>query len=245
MNNNPMARGLTSENRARGARNAAKLRVRCPVCNMSIRPCSLRNHINAQHEARPEVLPARKRCSRCDTWKPASEFHRKRQEGRPDQLQSHCKACHRLDVKESYWRDPARGRARQRKHWSKVSQDPERLAIRRDQRRQRHGWKPRVTASTARSGPELPKGPFVEWLKTLGDTYSAMADATGLPEKTIRGIFSNHDRVSMQTVDRACTTAERGITVDDLYPMGEVIPLPRGKTGAKSCVPTESSYRAI
>lgn len=71
--------------------------------NAYCKPC----HLAWQHEnkAKPVVVPAEKFCTKCNTTKPVSEFHKSRGHSSKG-LATHCKVCHAQYYRDRVQRDP-------------------------------------------------------------------------------------------------------------------------------------------
>lgn len=142
--------------------------------------------------------------------------------------------CKQHDIQRSIARakaDPERERARQRAVYERRRQDPERLAIIRDQSRESKrrtlGIAPeryRVNgprSSAASGGDVLDPVPFAAWLRSLGTNAETIGLACGLSASQVRKYLKGERAVVLDVVDRALLEANTVTTLDDLYPIGE------------------------
>lgn len=141
--------------------------------------------------------------------------------GYPD---SYCKACKNERRAQAYRDRPKTKADANRRAWDALKGDPERIAVRREQRRnanrqKRNGGASRPNLQPYSGGTPQPAGPFVAWLRTLGEESGEIAEATGIDSRQIRHYLNGtYPTVALDVIDRACIKV--GIHLDDIYPLG-------------------------
>jgi hypothetical protein len=165
-----------------------------------------------------------KYCAECGHCRPRSDFYAHRGPNGVVYALPLCVEHHKARVIARQKANHRRTLATLKRFREKRKQDPERLAIRRDQAREHARRKLGITPDryrTERVAPTLAGsydvGPFAAWLRTLGDTSPQIAAVTGLNDRQVRRYLSSpRGRVSPGVVDRACRTAD--CPAEELYP---------------------------
>ena len=139
-------------------------------------------------------------CACCDTRKTWAEFRARRfwEDGSVRWVQSWCLECERVaDRRSQRWRK--RDLAQRRAQWAA---------------------RQRMVREDRGAHVLLPVSPFKEWLDrrvAAGEELGLIADRAGVPDRALRRVRSGeHDRVSLDTVDRVLLDANE--RVEDLYP---------------------------
>lgn len=170
-----------------------------------------------------------KRCARCQTVKPWSDYtpRARWEDGSVRNVQANCKACNAELCRE--WRrtkgEAPEARRRRQNRWL-ANLDPERKAIILD--RQKVWWRRRAGTTpdqyregrrAKHGGPTIDATAFTEWLRSFNANAEEIARQTGMEPRRVRSLMNGEQaRVELDTVDRALCGYGRPDLLNVLYP---------------------------
>lgn len=171
----------------------------------------------------PEGPP--KFCPDCGFKRPRKDFYGHRAPNGRVYAQPVCKTHDVARVRKWQKDNPKRSLELQREKERRIREDPERLAIYRDQHREYsrrvNGITPdryRVIPTTDRLGRDLDPEPFATWLRTLGPSAEQIAYRCEMEPAQVRRYLAHKQRPSEEIVERALVRSDSELMPEDLYP---------------------------
>lgn len=181
----------------------------------------------ASNTASKPVEPTKVCKGPCGQRKAWSAFYRTGK-GHPDTF---CKRCKNARRAEHFRAHPELKAEQNRAHHERMMADPERAAIRREQKRsaaRRRNGTPASRYLAERRKVPVDRGrlvdpaPFAGWLagRVTRTTRKQLAMELGMPERLVRALLlGEQDMVYLSTVDAALTAAGDVDALNDLYPV--------------------------